>query len=452
MSRTTRRRLLRNVSAVAGSMAVGRALAGVNVPAVHPGEDNTVRMALIGCGGRGSGAVANACEASSASGGPVRLVAMADVQADRLATSHAALSKQCGAAIDVPEDRRFLGFDAWRHAIDCLRPGDVALLTTHAAFRAAQLEYAIQKGVNVFMEKSFAPDPAGIRDIIRLGQEAEAKNLRIATGLMCRHSTARQEMISKVREGALGDVLMLRAFRMEYGTVTPAREAEEDELLWQIRNPYSFLWLSTGRFIDYLIHQVDECCWIKDSWPVSAHGLGGRVPDNADAGQNFDSYAIEYTFADGTKAFVDGRFMPGCHCDFATFIHGSKAAAQFSGYVHNPTAFIYKDQRTERSNVAWKPKAEERSPYVAEWEALLRAIRTNVRHNEAERSAKANLAAIMGRAAVHSGKIITWDEAMKSEFRFCQDVKDLAAGKTPPVSAPPGGRYPVPVPGKWTEI
>lgn len=433
-----------------GRLAAASALAGVSIPHVHAGEDNTVRLALIGCGGRGSGAVANAIEAS---GGPVKLVAMADVVDSKLNASHQALSEKFGSQIDVPKGRQFLGFDAYRHAIDCLRPGDVALLTTHAAFRAPHLEYAIAKGVNVFMEKSFAADPAGIKRILQLGEAAEKKNLKIATGLMCRHSEARQALIDKIRGGELGEIHLLRAYRMQHThRLAPEMQPGEEELLWQIRHPHYFLWAATGVFIDNVIHQIDECCWIKGAWPVSAHGMGGRAPDSKDRSQNLDTYAIEYTFADGAKAFVNGRFITGTHAEFATYVHGTKCAAQFSGSVHAPKVFVFKDQRIGNEHLAWRPRPESVSPYQAEWEALLRAIRGDHPHNEVRRSALSNLAAIMGRAAVHSGKIITWDEAMASNFSFCPNVDSLTEKSAPPVKPDAQGRYPIPIPGAWSEI
>ncbi|MFA6543376.1 MAG: Gfo/Idh/MocA family oxidoreductase [Limisphaerales bacterium] len=444
-SQTSRRQFLEQ----GAKLAAVSALAGVVIPRVHAASDDTIRMALIGCGGRGSGAVANAFEAS---GGPTKLTAMADLVESKLNGSHQALSAKFGASMDVPPDRRFLGFDAYRHAIDCLRPGDVALLTTHAAFRAPHLEYAIAKGVNVFMEKSFATDPAGIQRILRLGEAAEKKNLKIATGLMCRHSASRQELIRKVREGELGDINFLRAYRLQSGHRMAPSKGEENELIWQIRHPHFALWVATGVFIDNLIHQVDECCWVKDAWPVSAHGLGGRAPDNTDCSQNLDTYSVEYTFADGARALVNGRFAPKCHSDFATFIHGTKRAAQFSGNVHAPTVQIYKDQRTTNDNIAWRPAKEAESPYQAEWSELLRAIRGDQKHNEVRRSALSNLAAIMGRAAVHSGKIITWEEVMASNFKFCPDVDALTEKSAAPVRADAQGRYPVPVPGVWSEV
>jgi predicted dehydrogenase len=377
---------------------------------------------------------------------------MADLFAKRMEISHSTLTTQFPGQIDVAPDRRFLGFDAYRKAIDCLHPGDIAVLTTHAAFRAPHLEYAISKGVNVFMEKSFAADPAGIQRILAAGEHAERKNLKIATGLMCRHSTARQEMINRIRDQAMGEIQLVRAYRMDSGDRMGRVPSNENELHWQIRHPYFFFWVSSGRFIDYLIHQVDECCWIKDAWPVSAQGLGGRAPDSTDCGQNLESYAIEYTFSDGTKALVNGRFIPGCDPDFATFVHGTKCAGQFSGNVHAPMTHLYKDQRTSRANITWRPTAEAISPYVTEWKALLRAIRQNETHNETRRSALANLVAIMGRAAVHSGKIVTFEDAMNSNFAWCDKADNLCDTSPAPVRANASGQYPVPVPGQWSEI
>jgi len=379
---------------------------------------------------------------------------MAELREDRLNQSHAALRQALGDRIDVPPERRFLGFDAYRHAIDCLRPGDVAMLTTHAAFRAPHLEYAVEKGVNVFMEKDFAADPGGVQRILRAGEAAEKKNLKIAAGLMARHSSARQALIQKIRDGAMGEVQLIRAYRMDPGYFMPPFSRNENELLWQLSpgHPYQFLWASGGIFIELMIHQIDECFWIKDSWPVSAHGVGGRFAGSADASQNLDSYSIEYTFADGTKALVTGRYIPRCHTDFVTFVHGTQCAAKFSGDIHAPTCWLYKDQRTEPSNIAWRTPKETVNPWQAEWDVLLSAIRNDRPHNETRRAALSNLGAIMGRAAVHTGQIVTWEQAIASKFQFCPNVDALTESSPAPVQANPEGRYPAPVPGAWTEI
>lgn len=431
-----------------GKLIAASALAGVAIPRVHAGENNTIQLALIGCGGRGTGAVADAFESKV---GPLKLVAMADVFEHKLKTSYDAIAQKYSTQVDVPAERRFLGFDAYRKAIDCLRPGDVVLLTTHCAFRATHLAYAIEKGVNVFMEKSFAPDPAGIKRILQLGEAAQKKNLKIATGLMCRHSASRQALIEKIRDGTMGEIEFIRAYRMDPGYHLDPWDRTGSELLWQISRPYYFLWPSSGIFIELMIHQIDECCWIKDSLPVSVHGIGGRAPNSTDCSQNLDSYSIEYTFADGAKAFVNGRYMPKCHDDFSTFVHGSKCAAQFSGNIHAPTTQIYKTQRTDINNISWRPPKESVSPYVAEWRELLNAIRNDRPHNEVKRSALSNLAAIMGRAAVHSGQLITWDEMMNSEFQFCPNL-NFSSDSPAPVHADAKGHYPVPIPGAWKEI
>jgi len=449
LRKESKKRSRRRFLAQSGRVFAGSVLAGVVLPRLYAGEDNTIRLALIGCGGRGSGAVGNALSSAT---GPTKLIAMADVFEDRLTRSHKALSERFGQRIDVPADRRFLGFDAYCKAIDCLRPGDVMIQATHSAFRPTHLEYAIAKGVNVFMEKSFAPDPGGTRKILRLGQAAEKKNLKVACGLMCRHSYARQALIRKIRDGAMGEVQLIRAYRMDPGAQMGPFKHDQNELLWQIRRPYFFLWVSSAWFIEMMIHQVDECCWIKDAWPVSAHGLGGRVPNSTDCSQNLHTYAIEYTFADGTKALVNSRAVQNCHNDFATFVHGTRCAAQFSGNVHAPTVQIYKDQRTAQSNVTWRPEREKVSPYQVEWDVLLDAIRQDRPHNEVRRAAFANLASIMGRAAVHSGKIITWEQIMASDFTFYPNVAHLTYDSPAPVQSDAQGRYPVPVPGSWTEI
>lgn len=441
----TRRRFVARTSKV----AAGSALAGMAFPWVHAAGSDVIRLALIGCGGRGSGAAANAFESPN---GPVKLVAMADFFEDRLQNAHQALSGQYPDQVAVPAQQRFVGFDAWRKAIDCLGAGDVAMLCGYAGFRPAQLEYAVERGVNVFMEKSFAVDPPAVRRVIRAGEAAERKNLKVAAGLQCRHSKNRQELIRRIRAGELGQIQLIRAYRMQPCGWLPPRPANENELHWQVRNFTHFFWVSGGLFAEMNIHQIDEICWLKDAYPVSAHGIGGRAVDNTDCGQGLDSFTIEWTFADGTKALDVVRWLPNCHTDFATYLHGTKCAAQFSGNVHEGVVQVYRDQRCERDNIAWRAPKETVTPWQAEWDVLLDAIRKDTPHNEAKRAALSNLADIMGRAAVHMGKVVTWEEAMASNFQFCPNIDELKADSPAPLKADAQGRYPVPVPGKWVEI
>ena len=444
----SRREFLKNTGRVAGAAMV----AAGTVPRVHAAESNTIQIALVGCGGRGTGAAADALSTQS---GPIKLVAMADVFPQRLAASHTNIEKLFPKRVDVPQDRRFIGFDAYKKAIDCLGPGDVAMLTNYSCFRPMQLEYAVRKGVNVFMEKSFAPDVPGLRRLIKAGEEAEKKNLKIAAGLQWRHSANRQELIKRIRDGALGDIQLIRAYRVHACGILKPRPPEQDELLWQIGRFVHFLWVSGGLFAEMNIHQIDEICWIKDAWPVAAHGVGGRIANSADCGQNLDSLSIEWTFADGTKATDVVRWLGGhCHSEFATYVHGTRCAAQFNTYGlrKGETTRLYKDQRIGPDSMAWESPRETITSWEAEWNVLLSNIRNDKRQNETQRAAYSNIADLMGRAAVHSGKVITWDEALASNFQFCPNIDAMDYNTRPPVQADAQGRYPVPVPGVWSEI
>jgi predicted dehydrogenase len=250
----------------------------------------------------------------------------------------------------------------------------------------------------------------------------------------------------------MGQIQLIRAYRMQGISPLGRKPADEKELFWQIRNFTRFLWVSGGLFAEMDIHQIDEICWLKDAYPVSAHGVGGRVANSQDNSQNLDSFSIEWTFADGTKAYDVVRWIPHCYDEFATYVHGTKCAAQFSGPIHLGTVHTYKDQRCSADNIAWKAEDEHYNCWQAEWNDLLDNIHHDRPQNEAKRAALSNLADIMGRAAVHSGKVITWDEAMKSEFRHCPGIDHMTDDSQPPIQPDAQGRYPVPVPGVWSEI
>ncbi len=267
-SLTSRREFIKST----GKIAAASALAGVAIPHVHAAENNTIRVALIGCGGRGTGA---AGDALSVKNGPIKLVAMADVFEHRLKGSYEALkrSKDFGKQVEVPEDRKFIGFDAYKKAMDCLKPGDVAIFATPLAFRWVHFGYAIQKGLNVFMEKPLTADGPTSRRMIKLAEEATAKNLKAGVGLMSRHSRALQELYQRIQDGEIGDLILLRGYRM-HGPVGSAFSekwpGKPTELLWQIQRFHSFLWASGGCYSDFYIHHIDQLCWMKNAWPVKA--------------------------------------------------------------------------------------------------------------------------------------------------------------------------------------
>jgi predicted dehydrogenase len=445
-SLSSRREFIKNT----GKIAAVSALAGVAIPHVHAAEDNTIQVALVGCGGRGTGA---ASDALSVKNGPIKLVAMADVFDYRLKSSYDALKRDKAKQMDVPEDRKFIGFDAYKKAMDCLKPGDVAIFATPLAFRWVHFGYAIKKGLNVFMEKPLTADGPTSRRMLKLAEEATAKNLKAGVGLMSRHSRALQELYQRIQDGEIGDLILLRGYRM-HGPVGSAFSGKwpgkPAELLWQIQRFHSFLWASGGCFSDFYIHHVDHLCWMKNAWPVKAQALGGRHYRGNSVDQNFDSYSVEYTFADGSKFMMDGRCINGCNDIYSSYAQGSKGMAIVSkaNDCGLPSS-TYKGQNPERSNLLWVSKVnpDQQNPYQNEWNDLIDAIRNDKPYNEVKRGVEASLVTSMGRMAAHTGQEITFEEMLNSDHEYAPGLDKLTMDSPAPLKAGPDGKYPVPEPG-----
>jgi predicted dehydrogenase len=450
VSLTTRREFLKtSTKAVAGAAL----LSAVSRPG-YTAESNTLQIALIGCGGRGTGAAADALSDKS---GPIKLVAMADVFSDRLKGSYAEIKKNFKDQVDVPEDRQFVGFDAYKKAMDCLKPGDIAIFATPPGFRWVHFTYAVEKGLNVFMEKPVTVDGPSTRKMLKLAEDAKAKNLKVGVGLMCRHSTARAELLTRIKDGQMGDIIMLRAYRMHgpVGSAFTSPKTENDkmsELLWQIQHFHSFLWASGGCYSDFYIHHIDECCWMKDAWPIKAQAIAGRHYRGDCIDQNMDNYSVEYTFADGAKMFLEGRTMTGCHEEFASLAHGSKGSAIISNNGHYPAPCrIFKGQNFVDQDIVWKFPGNEPNPYRTEWNHLIDAIRNDKPYNEVVRGATASLVTSMGRMAAHTGEIITYDQILNAPQEFAPGIMDFTMNSAAPVLADAKGQYPIPQPGKVTD-
>ena len=444
---STRREFLQQTS----SIAAGAAVLGLSVPAVHAAENNTIRLALIGCGGRGNGAVANALKTKDQ--GPIKLYAMADLDEKRMDNSLKSLQRQFADQIDVTEDRKFTGFQAYKKAIDLLRPGDVAMCTTRAYIRSLHVEYAVNKGIHVFMEKPFGPDPKGLRRMLRAGEEAQTKGVKIAAGLQCRHSPARAALIDKIKEGEMGEISYIRANRLTGRRGMGSMGDKSNVLMEQLQfGKINLLWVGSGHMVDNLIHQIDECCWLMDAWPISCHGMGGREVGGDDHGQNIDTYSMEFTFPDGKKAFCGFRRAQKGHYEFATFVHCAKKAGQFSGQTHRATVHMFKDQRISEDNIEWSPTPDAHSPWDYEWINFIHSIRNDKPHNEAMRAVYADYASLMGRVAAYLNRIVTWDEVTNSEFQFCDYLDDLDYDSPAPVKADENGYFPAPVAGEWKEL
>jgi len=452
ISSTSRREFIKST----GRFAAASALAGVAIPHVHAAGSSTVQVALIGCGGRGGGAAANALSTNKS--GPITLAAMADVFENRLNDTYGNLKKQHNDLVDVPPDKRFIGFDGYQKAMDSLKPGDIVILTTPLVFRWVHFTYAIRKGLNVFMEKPLTSDGPTSRRMMKLADEASAKNLKVGVGLMSRHSRALQELAQRIQDGELGEVNLLRGYRMQGPLATAFSQkwpGKPSELLWQISRFHSFIWLSGGCFSDFYIHHIDHLCMMKDAWPIKAQAIGGRhyrhSPDgNLYVDQNFDSYSVEYTFADGAKMYMDGRCVTGCADIYASYVHGSKgvAIASKSGDCGLPSS-IHKGQDPRRDNAVWTSKVadNEKDPYTNEWNDLMSAIRNDKPYNEVKRGVQASLVTSMGRFAAHTGQEITYEQLLNSEQELAPDADKLTMDSLSPLLADADGKYPVPMPG-----
>ncbi|HVR84618.1 MAG TPA: Gfo/Idh/MocA family oxidoreductase, partial [Planctomycetota bacterium] len=364
------------------------------------------------------------------------------------------LSNEHKDQVKVPEEARFIGFDAYKKAIDLLGKGDVVILTTPCGFRPLMFKYAIEKGVNVFMEKPLTVDGPSSRRMLDLSKEADAKGIKVGVGLMVRHCKGRQELYKRIRDGEIGDITSMRAYRMHPAAGSPFSSprpaTEKSELIWQIKRFHSFIWASGGLFSDYYIHQIDECCWMKDAWPVKAEGVGGRQFRGDNVDQNFDNYAVEFSFEDGTKFHYYGRHIIGAPSKFFSGVHGTKGSAVVSLHGHTPGEVrTFKSQSMEEKDLIWAFPPHEPNPYRTEWQDLMDAIRNNTPYNEVPRGVKASLVTSMGRMAAHTGETITYDHNFNSKWEAGAGINEFTGPDSdPPVKADANGKYPIPEPGQ----
>ena len=451
---TSRREFIKNT----GKLAAVSALAGVAIPQVHAAGSDLIQVALVGCGGRGTGAAA---QALATKGGPIKLVAMADVFPERLKQSVQSLKQDAVAAakMDVPADRQFTGFDSYKQAMDCLKPGDIAIFATPPAFRWVHFGYAIDKGLNVFMEKPVTVDGPTSRRMFELGEAAQKKNLKVGVGLMSRHARHLEELAKRVQDGQLGEIILQRGYRM-HGPVgwfsSLPKPAGTSEMLYQVQRFHSFLWASGGNYSDFYIHIVDHLGWMKNAWPIKAQGLGGRhyrqsLEGETYVDQNFDTYAVEYTYADGTKFNFDGRCMTGCNDIYSSYLHGTKGMAivSKSGDCGAPSS-IFKSQNPRRSDLVWESKipAGQENPYQNEWDDLMDAIRNDKPYSEVKSGVECSLVTSMGRMAAHTGQEVTYDDILNGDHEMAPGLDKLNADSEAPLKADANGRYPIPEPGR----
>lgn len=415
-------------------------MAGSAVPRVHAAGDETIKIALVGCGGRGTGAAAQALNTK----GPVKLWAMADVFADKLQASYDSLTKGqaarydqekhegFGDRIDVPPERRFLGWDAYKQAIDS--GVDLVILTTFPHFRPMQYEYAAAQGKHVFMEKPVAVDAPGIRRILAANEIAKQKNLKVGVGLQRHHFSIYEETIKRLKDGAVGPIQFMRCYwNGTHPGILPPREGMT-ELEYQMRNRYLFTWLVGDHNVEQHVHNIDVCNWLMDAHPVECNGMGGRAHRNGrQHGEIFDHHFVEYAYGDGTMMYSQCRQIPGCFNSISEYAHGLKGTAE----IHKGVI--------KGSDGEWQFRGEKENPYQLEHDHLFAAVRNDKPFNEAEYGALSTMTAIMGRMATYSGKVVKWDEALASNLELRPDR--YAWDGTPPVVPDENGCYPCAMPG-----
>ncbi|MCZ6597953.1 MAG: Gfo/Idh/MocA family oxidoreductase [Planctomycetota bacterium] len=391
--------------------------------------DDTLRVALVGCGGRGTGAAIQALSTA----GPVKLVAMADAFRDRLENSLGTIAKRVGDRVDVPEERRFVGFDAYEKAIDS--DVDVVILTTPPGFRPIHFAHAIERDKHVFMEKPVAVDAPGIRTVLAAGELAKQKNLKVGVGLQRHHSKKYRETVQRIQDGAIGDVVLLRCYWNGSGVWVRPRKEGMTEMEYQMRNWYYFNWLCGDHITEQHIHNLDVCNWIMDGFPVRAQGQGGRqVRTGRDHGEIYDHHMVEFTYADGTKMLSQCRHIKGCWDSVSEHAHGSAGSANVgAGRIQG------------KGGWDWRFDGKDPDNYQVEHDALFAAIRADRPHNEAEYGAKSTMTSILGRMATYSGQSLAWDDALASDLSLAP--ARYAWDAAPPTVPDEDGRYPIPMPG-----
>jgi myo-inositol 2-dehydrogenase / D-chiro-inositol 1-dehydrogenase len=438
----TRRSFLRSTStAVAGGTLLSALPIERFALGASPGD--TLRIALVGAGGRGSGA---ADQALNAGGEGVKLVAIADAFADRAKGSLKNLKGKHEQTVQVKDDMIFSGLDAYKQAI---AQADVVILATPPGFRPIHFEEAVRQGKHVFMEKPVAVDGPGVRRVIAAAKEAQAKNLKVGVGLQRRHQPNYKETIARLNDGAIGDIVATRVY-WNGGPVGPKAERAKlakqmgrapTEMEYQIRNWYMFNWLCGDHIVEQHIHNLDVINWIKNGYPVRCHGLGGRCfQKGPDSGEIFDHHAVEYEYADGSRMFSQCCQFPGAWSSVSEHCIGTKGTCDVSGH-------------TIRGEKAWRRRGKEgesNDGWQLEHYPLQDAIRNDKPHNEGERGALSTLTAIMGRMATYSGKIVDFDDALNSKLDLMPE--SFAWDVQPKVLPGPDGLYPFAVPGKTVAL
>ena len=432
MSKPTRRTFLVTSTGCALASTLGTsAAASVGSMAFGAGRAE-IRVALVGCGGRGTGAVAQIFNAE----GNTRLVAVADAFREKAEQALGHLTNHKAASVDVPEERIFTGLDAYKRAIDS--DCDLVVIATPPGFKPPQFEYAVRQGKHIFMEKPVATDAPGVRRVLAAVEESKRKQLLVAVGLQRRHEPKYVETIQRVRDGAIGDVILSRVYWNGGGIWYRDRKPGQSEMSFQCNNWYHFNWICGDQIVEQHIHNLDVGCWAKGAYPVECNGMGGRerrYGGDATKSQIFDHTFCEYTFADGTKMMSQGRHLAGSWNHVGEALHGTLGTADPAGSISGPKA--------------WQFEGESPGGHQQEQLDLVKALLGGEIYNEGEYGALSTFTAILGREACYSGKVIRWDDLLERGRNLSPGIDSFTLESNPPAMPDPDGRYPVPIPGQY---
>lgn len=439
MPDTTRRDFLKTSSAA----ALGAGLLGSISSRAYAAGDDTIKLGLVGCGGRGSGAAAQALTSSEHVKGKVKLVAMGDAfreQIDRsLLNIQKSVSGKPDAEVDVEESRKFVGFDAYKQVIDS--GIDMVILATPPGFRPMHFEYAVTQGKNAFIEKPVATDAPGVRRVLAAAKLAKEKNLKVGVGLQRHHQTPYLELVKRLHDGEFGDIRALRVYWNGGGVWDPRKTRQQckSEMEYQMWNWYYYNWLSGDHIVEQHIHNLDVGNWLMKGYPVSANGMGGRqVRVDPMYGEIYDHHACEFTYADGTVMMSQCRHIKNCWNSVTEHAHTTKGILHLES---SPRGCGFEPFGKEMERF----RGENPDPYQVEHNDLFTAIRNNTPYSEVENGALSTMTAILGRMCTYSGKEIKFQEALEKGLDIMP--KDYSWDAAPPTVPGPDGHYPIPVPG-----
>jgi len=417
-----------------GSAAIAVASLPTGLSAYVSGSDQ-IKVGLIGSGNRGAGAAVQALAASKA----VKLVAMGDAFQDRLDSSYSAILDNVDAdQVNVPDQNKFVGFDAYQKVIEL---SDAVILATPPPFRPLHFEAAVKADKHVFMEKPLAVDVPGYHKIIEIGKLADQKNLTVVVGLQNRYKKAFEVLISQIRNGAIGDITSLDVYYNVGAPTIHPRQAGQTEMEYQMRNWRYFTWLWGGQLAGQTIHQIDVINWLMDDYPVSAMGLGGRqVFQGPDQGNTYDHHYVEFEYQNGVKMHVQSRNINKCWNRMGFNIQGTTGSADEKFRIFD-----------RQKNISWRhDDKNDPNPYQYEHDMFMDSILKGTKINDTEFGANSTLTTIMGRMAMHSGQVMKLDEVLKSERsilpeRFTWDARM-------PDMPGENGNYAIPMPGQAVVI